>query len=129
MLRIQCLTIDCADPQALAPFWRDALEWVVTYEDHNEVALESPVNDGSVPFPDLLFIRVPDSKLTKNRLHLDLRPADQAAEVARLEALGARRVSIGQENDPHTTWVVMEDPAGNEFCVLRALPIEADTTA
>ncbi len=128
MLRIQCLTIDCANPSELAPFWRDALDWVITFSDENEVVVEPKINDGSVALPDLLFIRVPDSKLTKNRLHLDLRPDDQAAEVARLEALGARRVSIGQENDPHTTWVVMEDPAGNEFCVLRALPVEADAT-
>ena len=128
MLRIQCLTIDCADPAALAPFWRDALDWVITFADENEVALEPKINDGSVPFPDLLFLRVPDSKLTKNRLHLDLRPDDQAAEVARLEALGARRVDIGQSNDANVTWVVMEDPAGNEFCVLRALPPQEDVS-
>ena len=129
MLRIQCLTIDCADPQALAPFWRDALNWVITYEDENEVVVEPPVNDGSIPYPDLLFIRVPDSKVTKNRLHLDLRPDNQATEVARLESLGARQVEIGQSNYAGTTWIVMEDPAGNEFCVLRALPVEVDPTA
>ena len=60
----------------------------------------------------------------KNRVHLDLRPADQALEVARLEALGAQRVDVGQ--DDSVTWVVMADPEGNEFCVLRALaPSEA----
>lgn len=63
---------------------------------------------------------VPEDKADKNRLHLDLRPDDQAAEVARLEELGARRVSVGQ--GPDATWVVMADPAGNEFCVLRPLP-------
>ena len=56
----------------------------------------------------------------KNRLHLDLRPDDQAAEVARLEKLGAKKIEIGQSADPDTTWVVMADPEGNEFCVLRA---------
>ncbi len=55
----------------------------------------------------------------KNRLHLDLRPEDQDAEVARLEALGATRVDIGQGDG--VTWVVMADPEGNEFCVLRTL--------
>ena len=55
----------------------------------------------------------------KNRLHLDLRPEDQAAEVARLEALGATRVDVGQGDD--VTWVVLADPEGNEFCVLRAV--------
>ncbi|MFI5099606.1 MAG: VOC family protein, partial [Actinomycetes bacterium] len=73
--------------------------------------------------PDLLFVRVPEGKSAKNRLHLDLRPSDQDAEVARLEQLGARRVSVGQ--DETVTWVVMADPDGNEFCVLRVLRARA----
>jgi glyoxalase superfamily protein len=60
---------------------------------------------------------VPEDKEVKNRLHLDLRPADQAAEVVRQEALGARRVDVGQGD---VSWVVMADPDGNEFDVLRA---------
>jgi hypothetical protein len=59
-----------------------------------------------------------EGKAVKNRLHLDLRPVDQAAEVARLEALGARRVDVGQGE---VSWVVMSDPDGNEFDVLRPL--------
>ena len=54
----------------------------------------------------------------KNRVHFDLRPDDQQAEVRRLEGLGARRIDIGQADVP---WVVMSDPEGNEFCVLRSL--------
>ncbi len=69
--------------------------------------------------PDLLFLRVPEEKAGKNRLHLDLRPKEQAAEVARLESLGARRADVGQGAD--VSWVVMVDPDGNEFCVLQAL--------
>ena len=68
--------------------------------------------------PDILFLRVPEGKAVKNRLHLDFRPDDQAAEVARLEGLGARRVDIGQGDQ---SWVVLADPDGNEFCVLRVL--------
>ena len=82
--------------------------------------LEPPAGspqDGVVP--DLLFLRVPEHKAGKNRLHLDLRPTDQAAEVARLEGLGAKRVSVGQ--GPDATWVTMADLEGNEFDVLRAL--------
>jgi len=82
--------------------------------------LEPPagsMEDGVLP--DLLFLKVPEQKELKNRLHLDLRPEDQDAEVARLEALGARQVSVGQ--GVAATWVVMADPDGNEFCVLRAL--------
>jgi hypothetical protein len=120
MLRIQCLTVDAQDPSAIATFWESALGWRRTEDDGNEVVLEPPIGDpvgGAVP--DLLFLRVSDERLSKNRLHLDLRPEDQAVEVARLEALGARRIDIGQ--GPDVTWVVMADPEGNEFCVLRAL--------
>ncbi len=89
------------------------------------MVLEPPVDDsGDGRVPDLLFLRVPEGKPGKNRLHIDLRPDDQAAEVARLTELGARRIDIGQR--PDVTWVVMADPEGNEFCVLRALP-SADT--
>ena len=63
-----------------------------------------------------MFLKVPERKVVKNRLHLDLRPGDQAAEVARLEAPGARRAGIGQGE---VTWVVMADPDDNEFDVLR----------
>ena len=72
--------------------------------------------------PDLLFLRVPEAKAVKNRLHLDLRPEDQLAEVARLEGLGARRADVGQGAE--VSWVVMADPDGNEFCVLRPLTAE-----
>jgi len=119
-LRIQCLCIDTTDPARLATFWAAALGWRRTHDEEGEVVLEPPAGspeDGVVP--DLLFLRVPEDKATKNRLHLDLRPLDQAAEVARLEALGARRTDVGQ--GPDVSWVVLADPDGNEFCVLRAL--------
>ena len=119
-IRIQCLCIDTTDPARTASFWQSALGWRRTSESDDVVVLEPPEGspeDGVAP--DLLFLRVPEGKVVKNRLHLDLRPGDQAAEVARLEALGARRVSIGQGE---VSWVVMADPDGNEFDVLRPLP-------
>ena len=119
-LRIQCLCIDTTDPSRLAGFWEEALGWRRTYDEDDQVALEPPKGspeDGVAP--DLLFLRVPVEKAVKNRLHLDLRPKDQAAEVARLEALGARRADVGQ--GPDVSWVVMADPDGNEFDVLRPL--------
>jgi catechol 2,3-dioxygenase-like lactoylglutathione lyase family enzyme len=119
-IRIQCLCIDSNDPAAIATFWESALGWRRTFEEENEVVLEPPEGsreDGIVP--DLVFLKVPEGKAIKNRLHLDLRPIDQAAEVARLEALGARRVSVGQGE---VSWVVMADPDGNEFDVLQAMP-------
>ena len=122
-IRIQCLCIDTADPVGLAKFWQDALGWRRTFAGDDEVVLEPPQGspeDGVAP--DLLFLRVPEGKAAKNRLHLDLRPQDQAAEVTRLEGLGARRADVGQGAD--VSWVVMADPDGNEFCVLRPLTPE-----
>jgi hypothetical protein len=126
-IRIQCLTIDSPYPAKSADFWEAALGWRRTFADANEVVLEPPAGSPEAGVaPDLLFIRVPEDKAVKNRLHLDLRPEDQAAEVARLEVLGAHRVDVGQGE---VSWVVLADPDGNEFCVLKPLPAEngADT--
>jgi hypothetical protein len=70
-------------------------------------------------FPGLVFGLVPEAKGVKNRLHIDLNPDDQVAEVDRLLALGATRADIGQGDVP---WVVLADPEGNEFCVLTPHP-------
>nr|WP_235614657.1 VOC family protein [Streptomyces ambofaciens] len=71
--------------------------------------------------PTLVFIRVPEVKAVKNRLHLDVSPIDRSTEneVSRLLGLGATRADVGQGADRN--WVVMADPEGNEFCVLRTL--------
>lgn len=125
-IRIQCLVIDSIEPAKVAAFWEAALGWRRTYDKDHEVVLEPPAGspeDGIVP--DLLFVRVPERSPGKNNLHLDLRPKDQAAEVARLEGLGARRTEVGQSGD--VSWVVMADPEDNEFCVLR--PLTADELA
>ena len=125
-IRIQCLCIDTTDPLRLATFWQAALGWRLGAGDEDEVVLEplegSPEHGVA---PDLLFLRVPEEKAVKNRLHLDLRPADQAAAVSRLEGLGARRADVGQ--GPDVSWVVLADPDGNEFCVLRALKPQDQT--
>ncbi len=117
-LAIDFVTVDSWDPDRLADFWAETLGYEVLYrspEDEDREVTIGPAGGGGCR---LLFGRVPDPKTVKNRLHLDLRPGDQAAEVARLEGLGASRVDIGQ--GPDVTWVVMADPEGNEFCVLRA---------
>ena len=88
-IRIQCLCVDTPHPAKIASFWQEALGWRRTWDEPDQVCLEPPTGspeDGVVP--DLLFLRVPEAKMAKNRLHLDLRPKDQAAEVARLEGLG-----------------------------------------
>ena len=106
------VVVDAADPARLGRWWQEALGWVVVNEDPEEFE----IRPGPERLPGLLFVAVPDEKASKNRLHLDFRPEDQAAEVERLVGLGATRVDIGQGDQ---TWEVLADPEGNEFCVLR----------
>ena len=105
--------VAAADPAALGRWWAEALGWAVV-DDSPSVFEIQPEPDRT---PGLLFLRVPEPKVGKNRLHLDFRPDDQQREVERLLALGATRIDVGQGDVP---WVVMADPEGNEFCVLGA---------
>ena len=123
-IRWQCVCVDAHEPPTLARWWAELLGWRLTYEeDDDQAVIEPPEGSPLVDVsPDLVFLKVPEDKTVKNRLHIDLRPDDQVAEVARAETLGARRVSIGQSDD--VSWVVLADPEGNEFCILRALTPE-----
>ncbi|GIH10719.1 hypothetical protein Rhe02_87860 [Rhizocola hellebori] len=107
------IVVGSKDPEALGRWWLQALEWVVVNDSPDEFEIQ-PAPGRT---PGLLFVAVPDPKAAKNRLHIDLRPDDQAAEVERLLALGASKVDIGQ-GESH--WVVLADPEGNEFCVLSS---------
>ncbi len=103
--------VDAKDPVSLGRWWQQALLWVVVDEAPDTFEIR-PAPDR---LPGLLFVRVPEAKAVKNRLHLDFRPDDQDSVVDRLLALGATRVDIGQGEK---SWVVLADPEGNEFCVL-----------
>jgi predicted enzyme related to lactoylglutathione lyase len=121
--RIDGVIVSTHDPVRLANFWQQALHWHRAADDDNDptyVAIEAP--DGGVEnLRRLLFVEVPESKITKGRLHFDLRPDNQEQEVERLLSLGASLADVGQGED--ATWVVLADPDGNEFCVLRDRPI------
>jgi hypothetical protein len=118
---VRNVTFDVAapyEPYEVAQFW----SLVVGHPVHpdceagdDEVGLQMP--DGQ---PMLLFVRVPETKVAKNRVHVDLQP-DQSrdAEVERLVRLGAKLVDDQRRADG-TGWVVLSDPAGNEFCVERS---------
>jgi predicted enzyme related to lactoylglutathione lyase len=106
------VVVDAHDHRALAQWWAEALGWVVTFEDEHEVEIRRAPD----VTPGMVFLPVPDERVVKNRIQLDFRPDDQAAEVRRLTELGARRITVGQGDVP---WVVLADPEGNEFCVLR----------
>jgi catechol 2,3-dioxygenase-like lactoylglutathione lyase family enzyme len=124
-LRWYTVVIDCHDVKAQSRWWAGVLGWQIAYEADDEVVVVPPhaldtsrAAPRSERGPGLVFVPVPEAKTVKNRLHIDLAPApddDQEAEVRRLEALGARRVDIGQGD---ARWVVLADPEGNEFCVL-----------
>ncbi|MEU7149617.1 VOC family protein [Streptomyces sp. NPDC045456] len=107
------LSIDAHDLKGLATFWAQVLDWRIIHEDEEEVIIAVDVH----ALPGIGFLAVPEAKAGKNRLHIELSPDDQAAEVERIIGLGARRVDVGQGED--VSWVVLADPEGNEFCVLR----------
>ncbi len=117
VLHIDTVSIDATDPQSLAGFWSAVLGWSNRVDDDGDVWVEpSEGQPGHGSARPLLFVRVPEPKSVKNRIHLDLRPDDQEQEIERVVALGASRPSIGQTG--HETWVVLADPEGNEFCIL-----------
>ncbi len=114
---VRHVTIDCADAYALARFWAEVLDGTLADDDHPgdpEATVESA---GA----SLLFIRVPEGKTVKNRVHLDLQPQDRTRdeEVERVLALGA--TLVGDHRNPDGTgWATLADPEGNEFCVERS---------
>ncbi|GAB3144044.1 VOC family protein [Amycolatopsis stemonae] len=115
-MRILAVAVDCRQPDLLAEFWAKALRTpgrTRTWTDSRGLTYRQLDFAGG---PALLFQPVPEDKSVKNRLHLDLAPAegDQRAEVERLVMLGAKVL----EDPPDDPWVVLADPEGNEFCVL-----------
>ena len=119
------VVVEARDPVALGQWWRAALGWIVVNDAPEAFEIQQQVDR----LPGMIFEPVAEPKRLKNRLHLDFRPDDQAAEVDRLTALGASRVDIGQGEVP---WVVLADPEGNEFCVLgerRALRPDEQASA
>ncbi|MET9478803.1 VOC family protein [Streptomyces sp. NPDC006638] len=114
---VRHITVDCANPHALATFWAQILGAVLSEED-------KPGDPEALLFTDgagLLFVQVPDTKTTKNRVHLDIEPQDRTRdeEVDRLLALGAT-LSADHRRPDGTGWVTLADIEGNEFCVERS---------
>ncbi|MGH7866990.1 MAG: VOC family protein, partial [Candidatus Dormibacteraceae bacterium] len=99
-------------PPELAEFWAAALGAEVN-EGGNEFF--TSLDDHQSDRPSWFFIKVPEEKAGKNRLHVDLTADDRESEVARLIALGATRGSDHREWGAE--WSVLQDPEGNEFCV------------
>ncbi|WP_159618660.1 VOC family protein [Arthrobacter zhaoguopingii] len=126
-------TIDCADAFSLSNWWKPVLGYTDIEGDPNEAGDEECVIHDPETGHRLLFIEVPDAaaakrRCGKNRLHLDLRPRDRTRdqELEALLAHGATTVEdLRGKYGPGTGWVVLADPEGNEFCILRS---EAEAT-
>ncbi|CAN5564072.1 VOC family protein [soil metagenome] len=110
-LNLANVTLDCDDPRPVAAFWSAALDIPV-----DEGASEFFVSLGrDHPGPNWFFIKVPEDRAAKNRVHIDFETADRSAEIERLVGLGASKVSDHDEYGH--SWTQMSDPVGNEFCV------------
>ena len=107
---IAALAIDCHDPPELARWWSRLLGGTVEVDDDGDATLHSP---GGLAID---FLRVPEAKSGKNRLHLDLRSTDLAEATEQTVALGATRADDIYDGG---RWQVLRDPEGNEFCILR----------
>ncbi len=114
-LELDSLSFDCAEPLRVASFWAAALGFELDPESDQQLAW---ISDPSKRTRGVFFQRVPESKVAKNRLHMDLRPAtSMAEEVDRLSGLGA--TTVGRVDEGGSFWTVMRDVEGNELCVLR----------
>lgn len=105
--------IDCADPRALAAWWRQLLGWEESSTHDDWSSIRAPGGT-----PRIGFQRVPEAKTVKNRVHLDFAAADEEATARAIEAMGATRRWVSE--DPDDRFVVLADPEGNEFCIVRA---------
>jgi catechol 2,3-dioxygenase-like lactoylglutathione lyase family enzyme len=118
--RISHTTIDCRDAHAQSAWWAQVLGMHEDPRDPNEPGHEECMIFSTDGRTRLLFIEVPEGKQVKNRMHLDLRPTDvtQQEEIARVLALGATVVA-DLRTPQGLGWMVLADPEGNEFCILR----------
>jgi hypothetical protein len=119
--RISHTTIDCRDAYALSEWWKNIIGYIDLPDDPNQPGDEECMIVDAATGHRLLFIEVPETKSSKNRLHCDLVPVDGSRddEVQRVRGLGALQLADLRRPDG-TGWVVLADPEGNEFCILRS---------
>ena len=116
--RISELVLNCTDPELLARFWSDVLGYVELDREDGYIEI-GPAGGFGGPQPTIIFSPSTNPRAGRLPLHIDVNPVDrdQDAELERLLALGARRADVGQAGDE--PWHVLQDPEGNEFCLLR----------
>ena len=116
--RISELVLECRDPELLARFWCEVLDYVVLDREDGSVEV-GPREGFGGPQPTIVLSPHDEPQPSKSRLHLDVNATDrdQDAELERLLGLGARPADVGQTG--RESWHVLADPEGNEFCLLR----------
>jgi predicted enzyme related to lactoylglutathione lyase len=110
-MKLFSLTFDAADPPRLAEFWAKVTGYSMKFADENIAQI---TGDGSIG-PMLMFLKVPEPKTAKNRMHIDLGTGDLDTEVDRVVGLGAELVARIEQYG--FTWATLRDPEGNEFCI------------
>lgn len=126
-LELSTVVLDCREPYVLAVFWAEVLGYRPELGDEDWAALSAEAEAGELGWVKLVdprgahvpiaFQRVAEPKAGKNRLHLDLTATDEEADARRLESLGATRLWVS--GDSEDRFIVLGDPEGNEFCVVR----------
>ena len=111
-VRYYQVVIDCDDPRALADFWIGFTGYEVSHAYDDWVSIRHPSGN-----PRIGFQKVPEPKTVKNRVHLDFVTTDEEATAKEIEAMGATRLWVS--DDPEDPFVVLADPEGNEFCIVR----------
>jgi predicted enzyme related to lactoylglutathione lyase len=109
---IKFVTFDCTDPARQSAFWAEVTGFVPMMVTEEFAALAAPDDYG---VRGILFWKVPEPKTSKSRMHVDLAAEDPAAEIDRLVTLGATKLEYREGLG--TSWTVMLDPEGNEFCI------------
>jgi predicted enzyme related to lactoylglutathione lyase len=110
-IHLESVTFDCVDPPALATFWSAVTGYTITRSSPFFVQM---TGDGTVG-PRFMFIKVPEAKTAKNRMHIDLGTEDLASETGRMLSLGA--TLVGEYDEWGVRWATFRDPEGNEFCI------------
>jgi catechol 2,3-dioxygenase-like lactoylglutathione lyase family enzyme len=111
-VRFYQVVIDCADPQALSAFWRGFTGFEVSQDGDDWSSIKAPDGRSRIGFQ-----KVPEGKVVKNRVHIDFVANDEEATALEIEAIGATRRWVSE--DPDDPFVVLADPEGNEFCIVR----------
>jgi predicted enzyme related to lactoylglutathione lyase len=106
------VVIDCADPQTLARFWVAFTGYMQGGGDEDWTSIRSPDGHHSIGFQ-----KVPEGKTVKNRVHIDFAATDEKATAKEIEAMGATRRWVSE--NPDDPFVVLADPEGNDFCIVR----------